>query len=233
MNCDHLPHTKTICYPKKHSSSRELCSQRVKPPLSTELNYNGSLESGWDSELDVQKSWWGFFVCVFWGFFSVTIPQSSSLWSHKNSHAERGEGLYFLAAVLVYASLRSLWNCCSRLKSQICTRRKDTEVNDFTSEMNLNNGAHLLIGSWDAQRHKHDGLSYQAEAFMREIENSYLHCWLSYKLCKNVDLCTVCFMQRVQKHTNVPEKKWMNCADKNFILYNLWPVICCCLNRPN
>lgn len=138
-----------------------------------------------------------FWVCFILFCFSVTIPQPSTLWSSKNNHAEPGEELYFLASVLVYGSLRSLWNYCSRLKSQICSRKKRHRGEDFTSEINLNKGVQVQTGSWEARRHKHGVLSYQAVAFMGEMESSYLHCWLSYKVYRNADLCDVCFMQRV------------------------------------
>lgn len=68
---------------------------------------------------------------------------------------------------------------------------------DFTSEINLNKGVQVQTGSWETQRHKHGVLSYQAVAFMGEMESLYLHCWLSYKVYKNADLCDVCFVQRV------------------------------------
>lgn len=76
-------------------------------------------------------------------------------------------------------------------------QRKDTEVSDFTSDMNLKNGGHLQTGIWEAEKHKQNGLSYQAVAYMRETESSYLHCWLSYKVGRNADHYTVCFMQSV------------------------------------
>lgn len=139
-----------------------------------------------------------FFACDFWVFFFYNnFPNPVHCGAAKTAMLNQGKGCIFLAAILVYAHLRSLWNYCSRLKSQICTTRKDTEVNDFTPETNLNNGAHLWIGSWEAQRHKQDCLSYQAVEFMWEIESSYLHCWLSYKIHRNAELCAVCFMQRV------------------------------------
>lgn len=138
-----------------------------------------------------------FWLCFVLFCFSITIPQSSTLWSCKNNHAEPGEGLYFLASVLAYGSLRSQWNYCSRLKTKICSIKKRHWSEDFTSEINLNKGIQVQSGSWEAQRHKHGVLSYQAVAFMGEMESLYLHCWLSYKVYKNSDLCDVCFMQRV------------------------------------
>lgn len=137
-----------------------------------------------------------FYLWFFEGFFSYNNSQIHFTVELQNQLCWPRVGAVFFASSSGLCQGPSETTVPDK-KGQICTRRKDAEVNDFTSEMNLNNGAHLLIGSWEEQRHKHHGLSYQAEAFRGETESSYLHCSLSYKVCRNAGLCTVCFTQRV------------------------------------